>query len=182
MLDYALMGAQAAGLVGDIWSSGIASRIAGKAQSLEEAQLDLRLKQERIASNEQSLANLEQLAETLATQRALMSVRGGLPGVGSSLTLEAKSVARFNKDEQARQLSLEFAGEQLKARKSVGRIALAGQRAAAGASQFNKAFQMIPFSEMASKMKTPAKTPTPRTTGIPNKQVGLLSPQRGFNG
>lgn len=187
MLEFILLGAQAAGLAGDIWASSVSSNIAKRGQELEESQMELRIKQDRLASNEQSLFNLEQLAETLATQRALMSVRGGLPGVGSSLAIEAKSIARFNKDEQARELSLEFGTQQKRAQMAVNRIALAGSQAQQGAQIFNKAFDMIPFAEMgqiakADTAKRNAAKKTSTSPGGPNKKAGLLSPQRGYNG
>lgn len=186
MLEYALYGAMAAGLVGDIWTGSSASRVGRRAVNLEEAQLDLRLKQEVLASNEQSLFDLEQLAETLATQRAMMAVRGGLPGVGSSLALEQKSVNRFNKDEEARALSLGFAGAQRKAQVGALKVAQFGKEAQMGADIFSKAFNMIPFGEAFKKLegtKTPkTEKPKVRTSGIPTKRPGLLSPERGFGG
>ena len=159
-IDYLLMGVQAAGLIGDIWANEASLSISKRGQQLEEAQLDLRLKQEQLASNEQSIANLEQLAETLATQRALMSIRGGTPGVGSNLAVEGKAISTFNRDEQARALSLQFLGVQREAQKAVGRITLAGKQAEAGAKSFGKAFNMIPFSELSTKLKTPTTAST----------------------
>lgn len=159
-LNYALMGAQAAGLVADVFATDASNKIARSGAALEEAQLELRIKQERIASNEQALANLEQLAETLATQRALMSVRGGTPGIGSNLASEAKAVRGFNRDEQARALSLEFSEQNRRAQISVGRIALAGKEAQSSAQLFNRAFNMIPFNELgttANKKTTATK-------------------------
>ena len=78
-IDYLLMGAQAAGMIGDIWANEASLSVAKRGQELDEMQLDLRLQQERIASKEASIINLEQLAETLSTQRAMMAVRGGSP-------------------------------------------------------------------------------------------------------
>lgn len=157
-IDYLLMGVQAAGVIGDIWANEASLSISKRGQQLEEAQLDLRFKQERLASNEQSILNLEQLAETLATQRALMSVRGGTPGIGSNLAVENKSINAFNKDEQARALSLQFLGVQREAQKAVGRISLAGKEAEAASKSFGKAFNMIPFNELSTNLKKPATT------------------------
>jgi hypothetical protein len=179
MLEFILLGAQAAGLIGDIFSQQAASKIARTGQQLDEAQMELRIKQDRIASNEQMLANLDNLAETLATQRALMSIRGGLPGVGSNLAVETKSVYNFNKDEQARTLSLEFSEQNRRAQIAASRIALAGREAERGAAIFNKAFDMIPFSEMGTAMQKTQK-PAPVTKAKPtsfgtNKKTGLLT-------
>lgn len=170
-----MMGAQAAGLVVDIWAQNTSLNIAAQAQKLEDAQMDLRLAQDRVASNEQASFHIEQLAETLATQRAMMAVRGGLPGAGSSGTIAAKSVANFNRDERARKLSLEFGEQNTKAQQAIGRIALAGKRAKVGADIFNKAFQQIPFSEISGSIM-PKK-------GIPKmgKKTGILSNTTDLN-
>ena len=159
-MDYLLMGVQAAGAIGDIWANEASLSVSKRGQQLEEAQLDLRFKQERIASNEQSILNLEQLAETLATQRALMSVRGGMSGIGSNLAIENKSLNAFNRDEQARTLSLEFLGQQRESQKAVGRISFAGKQAESAAKSFGKAFNMIPFNELSTKIKNPNTTST----------------------
>ena len=148
MLEYLLMGAQASGAIGSIWSANMNYSALKRGQQLDEAQLDLRLKQERIASNEQTLYNLSQLQETLATQRALQAARGQLPGMGSSLATATKSITNFNKDVAARKLTLSFSEQQASANKAVGRIALAGKRSQMGAGIFETSIQNIPFSQL----------------------------------
>lgn len=173
MLEYALLGAQAAGLVGDIFTR--------QSSKLEEQQLDLRIKQERIASQEQSLFNLEQLAETLATQRALMAVRGATPGIGSAASLESKAIGRFNRDEEARTLSLEFSEQNRRAQIAVGRVALYGKQAQGASALFGKAFNMIPFAEYGqsnTKVKTGSTVPKyDFNSSLANygKKTGLLT-------
>jgi hypothetical protein len=176
MLEYALMGAQAAGLVGDIWASSTSTRIRQRGQALEEQQLDLQLKQERLASNEQSLANLEQLQEVLATQRAMASISGGLPGIGSNLAIEQRSVSNFNKDEKARLLNLEFSAQHQKAKIAVGRLTSLGKQAESGAKIFNQAFNMIPLNEWYDKIKTPTKmAPIEKAKPTTVKKSGILT-------
>ncbi len=176
MLEYALMGAQAAGLVGDIWASHASNSIGRRGQQLEEAQLDLQLKQERIASNERSLMNLEQLQEVLATQRAMASIGGGLPGIGSALAIEQRSVSNFNKDENARLLNLEFSAQHQKAKIAVGRLSVLGKRAEAGAKIFNQAFNMIPTNELFDKYKKPKTgAPVERAKPTTTRKPGILS-------
>jgi hypothetical protein len=159
-LSYLLMGAQASGTIVDIFAQNASRDISRAGQQLEESQMELRIKQERIASNEQSIQNLEILAETLATQRALMSIRGGTPGMGSNLSVENKAVNMFNRDERVRALSLEFAEQNRRAQISVSRIALAGKEAEQGAKNFAKAFDMIPFAEMGTKVNAKKGTKT----------------------
>ena len=174
-LNYLLMGAEAAGLIGELYAGNAASRMGRRAQKVEEAQIDLRMKQDRIASNERALMDIEQLTETLATQRAFMAVRGGSPGAGSNLAVTEKSVAKFNKDQIARNLSLEFSQQQLSSQKAIGRMALAGQEAERGAKLFKNAFNMLPLSEGFGTLAAPkSKTTTKKLPGYaPMKPVNF---------
>lgn len=177
MLEYALMGAQAAGLVGDIWASSASGRVGKLGQQLEEQQLDLRLKQERIASQEQSLAGLEQLQEVLATQRAFAAVRGGLPGIGSNLAVEQKSITNFNRDEQARALNLEFGEQQRRAQMAAGRLSVLGKRAQSGAATFSKAFDILPLGQWGDSLgKDSGKiAPVEKAKPTTSKKPGIIS-------
>lgn len=172
MIQYLLYGAQAAGLVTDVFAQHASYSVAKRGQKLEEQQLDLRLKQERLASQEQSIANLEQLSETLATQRALMSVRGGLPGIGSSGSVAQKSMSGFNKDEEARQLSLGFTEQNIKAKVAVSKLLLAGKKAQMGADLFGKAFNMVAFGEIGQSLQG---------TGKQGKYGKTIAPKYDFN-
>lgn len=150
MIEYIMMGAQAAGMIGDIWANSKSSGIAKRGQQLEEQQLDLRLEQERVASQEQTLASLDMLAETLATQRAMMAVRGGSPGAGSNLAISQKAIATTAKDEVARDLSMGFLAQQRKAQMSVGKLAGFGKQAKAGAEMFSRGFNQLPLAQAAA--------------------------------
>ncbi len=174
MLEYVIMGAQAAGMVGDVWATSASLKSAKLGQQLESSQFDLRLKQEQVASQEQTMASLEQLSEVLATQRAMASIRGGLPGIGSNAAMEQKSISNFNKDEKSRSLSLEFLGQRVQAQKSVGKLSLSGKEAEAGAGLFNRGFKQLPLNEWMTSLDKKNKDTTKATTGI-NSKTGLLT-------
>lgn len=149
MIEFVLMGAQAAGMIGGAFSDASTYKAAKRGQQMDEAQANLRIRQERVAANEQGLFQLEELREVLATQRAMMSVRGGQSGVGSALAAEQKSISNFKRDEQARERSLQWSKSQHQARLSLGRMGLAGMKSQMAGQQFQRSFDMIPFTQMA---------------------------------
>ena len=148
MFSLLLMGAQAAGSITSAWGAKNEYKQYKRATELENSQLDLRIQQERISSNEMSIDNLEQLKETLATQRAFMAVRGITPGVGTGLAMANKSIRNFNRDEQARELSLNIGVQQIKAQKSVNKLSLLGKRQQLGTNLAIGAFNNMNFSSM----------------------------------
>jgi len=161
MIQYVLLAAQAAGTVISLFGQREQYKIGKRASQLEDAQMSLRLQQEEIASMEQSIFNINQLGETLATQRALMAARGGIAGVGSNLAAEQKSVSAFNADERARQLSLNFRSEAITAQKAMNKLTLAGKRSELGANAFEQIFNMVPFAEIGTALQTPKDTKIP---------------------
>jgi hypothetical protein len=173
MLQFILMGAQAAGMIGSVMGESSRVKLAKIGQELDEQQANLRLQQDRIAANEQGLMQLEQLREVLASQRALVAARGGMPGMGSALALEQKSIANFQKDEQARERSLLFASQQQQARTALGRIGVVATQAQAGANMFKGAFSLIPFTEFTSALSG-TQAPAPVTTATPTSTRGGL--------
>ena len=150
-LPFLLMGAQAGGNLADIYTSSKQIGMLKRAADMDAQQLDLRMQQERLASAEQSLFQLDQLAETLASQRAIMAARGVLPGVGSALAIEQKSIQAFNRDEQARALSIGFMQAQVESQKVAGKLSAAGQAAGIGAGLMSRMASQIPVSEFGSK-------------------------------
>ena len=125
------MGAQAAGSIAGGYMS---SRFTKQAAQLEQQQIGLRLQQEVLASNQQSIFNLRQLEETLASQRAMSAARGAMPGMGSALAIERKSIRAYKKDEQARALSLGFLKTQRKSQISMSKMGVHGAKAKFGLS------------------------------------------------
>jgi hypothetical protein len=174
-LLYLLMGAQAGGNLVDMFSTSSQIKMARRAAEMEGQQLDLRMQQERLASTERSVFQLEQLNETLASQRALMAARGGTPGVGSALALEQKSIQSFKRDEEARELSLGFMESQIKSQQVVGKMSAAGTAAQLGAGLMSRTFKQVPFSQMMAG----DGSKTPKKSGGVKPMKGAKSTRRG---
>jgi hypothetical protein len=147
MIQYLLMGAQIAGAISDVYGQHQSYKMSKRAQQFEEGQINLRMQQEGIASQQQSLLNLESLQEVLATQRAFAGARGFTPGVGSALAVEQKSIHRFRQDEKARELSLSFLQQQRKAQIAMSKVGLAGKKAQFGTSLMKTGFGLLSPSQ-----------------------------------
>ena len=139
MLQYILMGAQAAGSI-------MSYRTQKHAAGLEQQQIALRLKQETLASNQQSLYNLRSLEETLASQRAIMAARGVSAGAGSARGVQNRSVRAYNRDEEARKLSLDFLTTQRNVQSSQMSVGRYGAKAQMGMDIFKAALGAMPGS------------------------------------
>jgi len=175
MLPYVMAGIAAAGFISSAYGQYAGNKAAKKGQRADERQAELRIKQDRIASNEQALLDIEELGETLATQRAMMALRGGNPGMGSNLSITNKTMNTFNKDEQARQMSLQFGTQQARAQIAASRIALKGQRNQTYGNILGQGLNLLSTSDFGKSKSgllstdktknTPTKTYTSSTKG-----------------
>jgi hypothetical protein len=184
MLPYMLMASQAAGIGMNMYAQrraekmtrlgekldlmGLQNQLQTGAMQFETAQLqlDTRMKEEQLAFTQQALFDTERLREVMATQRALFSARGQMPGVGSAGAISNKSVNAFNADERARDLSQLFAKNRLNNQKSLLKlqksafdtdirskmvginVGRAGRKAQAGANLMMQGFNMFSFNSM----------------------------------
>jgi len=112
MIEFLLMGAQAAGAITDIIGKSQAYKTEKLAIGIEQEQIKARMDQERLVFQEQSLADLRNLEQTLASQRAFAAARGVNPGQGSALMQMQRSITEFRNDEIARNLSQMFLTQQ----------------------------------------------------------------------
>lgn len=154
-----LLGAQAAGIGANIYSSRQQARAERAGADIDEGNMKLRMQQEQIAFSQQNIADLTNLRETLAAQRAATSARGQLPGAGSVLAVTNKSIANFNADRSARALNVSFREDYMKGMMGLSRAALGASKAqrggnlmAQGANMFSvntlsALFQNVPISE-----------------------------------
>jgi len=162
-LPFLLLGAQAAGLAINIFSNKRQNRANNRqlesytrAQELEEAQIDLRMKQEQLSFEEQGLASVDNLREVMASTQALFASQGRTPGIGTTAAIERRSMTAYNKDVQAQELSKGFREHYYQSQKSVSRLTLSskrmdvlGEKMKSKADLFGSAFNMINFSDMA---------------------------------
>jgi len=143
MLQFILMGAQAAGSIMSSYAQRKSFQQSQLAAGLEQQQLQLRLQQEVVASNQQGLANLDMLEQTLASQRALSAARGAMPGVGSTLSLAQKSVRGYQRDEKARALSMDFLKTQRKYQMGMSSMRQTGQKFKYGVGMFKQGMSQL---------------------------------------
>ncbi len=135
-----LMASQAAGIGMNMYSQRRAEKMARIGEKLDlmglqnqlqtgamqfetaQLQLDTRMKEEQLAFTQQALFDTERLKEVMATQRALFSARGQMPGVGTAAAISNKSLSAFSADERTRNLSQLFRKNQLNNQKSLLKI------------------------------------------------------------
>jgi len=137
MLPFMLLAAQAAGIGMSMYAERRAEKFARIGEKLDilgvqhqmqsanlqfenaQRQLDTRMQEEQLAFSQQALFDTERLREVMATQRAIFSARGQMPGVGSAGAITNKSLNAFGADERARNLSKLFAENKIKSGKSL---------------------------------------------------------------
>lgn len=125
MLQFILMGAQAAGAI-------MSYKMEKYAGAIEKQQIGLRLQQETLASNQESLQDLRRLEETLASQRAIMAARGVSSAAGSAQRIQSSSVRAYQRDEEARNLSMGFLKTQRKIQQGMVNVGVYGAKAKIG--------------------------------------------------
>lgn len=143
---FMLLAAQAAGIGANLYSQRKQARSENRAIDQQAAWMDLglgmdlgdlslQMEQDTLASTEQSLYNMGQLNEAMATQRAIFGARGQMPGVGSANSIATKSLNNFNADESARETNkkinkfkLESKGRLLKINNISNKASLTNQK------------------------------------------------------
>jgi hypothetical protein len=113
MLQFLLMGAQAAGIGLNMWAERRAEKFTRIGEELDKAQVQTRMQEEKLAYTQKSLVDLNRLREVQAMQRAMFGARGQLPGVGSAGALQTRSENLFNADVRAKQFSQTIKQNQL---------------------------------------------------------------------
>ena len=106
--DMILLSAQACGLAANLWQTSRENKYDLQGTQQQQQQLELRMKQEQLASTQESMANIARLRDVMSTQRAIFAARGQSSNQGTGFFLGQKAIGAFNADEEARELSLGF--------------------------------------------------------------------------
>lgn len=134
-VSLAILGAQAAGVVGGVLSE----RDQQSAQSEATAS---RLSQERLASAQRGLNRAQELNKVISTSESLAGARGAFGSSPSFAAIINKSFQAFEQDERADALNLSFREDFLKqqasASKSASEARIFGQIGSLGASAVGK--------------------------------------------
>jgi len=147
-LEFLLLAAQIGGTVLEQRGKRRAFKEYKKGTELEIAQIDLRLKQEQLASEEQSLLSVEKVREVLASQQALFAAQKRVPGVGSTAAITSRTIRDFNRDESSRALSLGFRQQYLNAQKAAKRMSIDNAKKDYKSDMFSSIFNKIPFGTL----------------------------------
>lgn len=107
-LPFILLAIQAAGMAQDLWATKQANSATRRGMRNDREETALRLEQERVASLDESVYNLEQLNANLAMNQAIYAARGQQAGSGSARAVTTASQGVYAKDERARELASKF--------------------------------------------------------------------------
>lgn len=115
MLQFVLLGMQAAGMVMDWMGTQDQIRMGRMGAKIEQAGIKANIALTRAQAEDASVQAMQNLRKTLGSQAAIMAARGTRSGVGSALAITSESVGAFNKDEQIRKMNQIARENELKA-------------------------------------------------------------------
>jgi len=145
---FILLAAQAAGIGANLYANRAQNRIESKGLALDEESVKLRMKQESLAAQQETLQDLTTLRETLASQRAIAGARGQNPGQGSIKALEQKSVRAQSTDERMRNLNKSFREKYAESLSRLKRIEHQGTKAQRGVQLLGQSINMFDFNSL----------------------------------
>lgn len=160
---YLLLAAQAAGVASSIYGNEQQNRIGKYGARLDQQSMQLRMEQETLAATQETLQDLTNLRETLASQRAIFAARGQNPGQGTAKAIENKSISAFGAEQQARDINKTFRKSYLESMGRLKRVESEGLRAARGVQLLGQSLNMVDFGSLYGGMNTStedAKTKT----------------------
>lgn len=163
---YLLLAAQAAGIGVNLYGSAQQNRIESAGYNINEDQLRLRMDQEQLAFQQESLQSLTMLKETLASQRAILGARGQNPGQGTAKAIEQNSVRKQSVDQQAREINARFKKSYLESMARFSRVEQQGSRAQRGTQLLGQSLNMVDFNTLFGNVlnkkgeKKPSKSMT----------------------
>lgn len=146
--NYFLLGGQAIGLGLQQVGANKASSLARRGTRLEQGQVDLRMQQERLLATQQTVEATENLRAIMASQRAIQSARGQMPGVGSAGAVEQGNLRAYMQDERKRALQSNYTQQQLSAQKQLLGLNNATAQSSIYGDLANKSFENIPFNSL----------------------------------
>lgn len=143
-LPILLLAAQASGMIVDYFGTRNQIRMGRMGRSVEEAGINASIEMTRAESEEASVAAMQNLRQTLASQAAIFAARGTRAGVGSALTISEGSVGEFNQDEKARRMNLLAREAQLRAGNVLSGLHQLTSETQLGQSMTKRWFDKIP--------------------------------------
>ena len=145
---FLLLAAQAAGLAANVYANSQQNKIAGAGGRIDESMLQQRMEQETLAATQETLADLTNLRETLASQRAILGARGQAAGQGTAKSLEQKSIRAYGADAEAKRLNANFRKGYLESVNRLKKVEQSGLKAQRGTQLLGQSLNMVDFNSL----------------------------------
>lgn len=146
-LEIFLLGMQASGAIADYASTRQEIKLGRKGYEVEQAQIEARLEQERLASSQDSLLAMIELRKNLASQRAIYAARGQRAGTGTALALSQESIGNASANEQVRRMNLLSREANLRANKALSGLHQLTSETQLGQSMSKRMLEQLPVSQ-----------------------------------
>lgn len=147
-----LMAAQAAGMITDYIGTRQQIMWGRMGQKLEQASITANIAMTKLQAEQQSLAAMQDLRQTLASQNAIFAARGTRAGVGTTLAIANKSVGNFNADERMRRMNLLSREAELRASGALSGLHQLASESQLGQALGKRLFNQLPGSSIGDFM------------------------------
>ena len=148
MFSNLLLAAQAAGIGVNLYANRQQLNYDKRGIELEESQQNLKMQQDTLAYQEQNLADLQTLNQTMASQRAIQGARGQMAGQGTTAAIENTSLRNYKSDERARKMSLSFREDYSKSIARLNRINYGSTKSELYTKTIGSAVNMFDFNKI----------------------------------
>ena len=152
-LEAFLVSMQAAGAISDIIGTRQQQGLGRAGSEVEQAQINTRMEEERVASALRSLDAMKQLRMTMASQRAIFAARGQKAGAGSAFSISQASVREFQSDERVRKMNLITRQGTLRAAGVLSGMHQLSSETQLGQELSQRMWQRTPFSQFGEIWK-----------------------------
>lgn len=145
MIQYILMGAQAAGMITDYVGVQQQKRMGRLGADLDRAVIDTNIETAAMQTEQDSVNSLRMLRQTIASQAAIFAARGVRAGAGSAAGITNDSISRQKADERIRRINLLTKQSELRAQS-----AMVGMHQLASESQLGRELGKRMFNTISS--------------------------------
>lgn len=149
---YLLLAMQASGMVVDYLGTRQQDQLMKQGTNIEQAGFQADLAETRLGAQNDSLAAMKNLRQTLGSQIAVMAARGTSTGAGSAVSLLNESQANFNADEKIRKMNLIGKENQIRGQSALSRLQSRGDN-----SKLWQGFASRTLNNFSSRYDTYAK-------------------------
>jgi len=142
-----LLSLQASGMVVDLYNTFQRKKLIETGKKLEQEAFETNIQAIRLETEQQSVAQLQQLRQNLGTQIAVQAARGNNTGAGSSVFLREKSIGSYGQDERSRRLNLLAKESQLRANNIISGLGTLQSETELGQAMYGRYLNQINTSK-----------------------------------